>query len=574
MGDPTDGKCSEQDDARYLFFFENAPIPIGEFDFSLVWRYLDGLSTVGGEVDTFFEDNPDELFLCLSQTRVLGLNRRARRALGAEESRDDATRRLVSFISGPLLKLATRLLLRFRKGVCVCEYDAVDLGSLAAEGRHGAVHLVAPPGPSTWETVFVAAVDSSREHSLEIELAANERRYRRVFDHLRDLYIETDSEGTIIELSPSVRDVLGYERSELMGCSVSRIYEKPEDRSAFLELLRKEGHAAGFEARMRRRSGELVVCSINAAEELTEDGSSFNVFDSIRDITESIRQSMELRRLAESKALLVHELQHRVRNNLAILVSLISLQMSEAEEAPVREALASIATRVHSIARVHEMLLPATKAGPIDLRDYLSSILANVCAIFDEKGEFVRYDVKGSTFHFDLDTSMRVGLIVNELALNSFRHAFLRAPSAPDAACLTTGRRPMIFLRFEMLEDGSCRLFFGDNGPGLPEGFDFGSGRGLGHLLIDALTQQLGGRFIVMGPAEGIAEREATGARFALVFPFATAARMKKPSPSREATASKRARGLDGGAGIAGRCEGPGIRLDAPRLSRRRSSST
>lgn len=95
-------------------------------------------------------------------------------------------------------------------------------------------------------------------------MAASARRYRRVFDHLRDLYIEANAEGVILESSASARDILGYEPSESLGRPISALYANPEERSAFVELLRNEGEVEGFEARFRRKSGECVVCSVNA----------------------------------------------------------------------------------------------------------------------------------------------------------------------------------------------------------------------------------------------------------------------------------------------------------------------
>jgi len=247
------------------------------------------------------------------------------------------------------------------------------------------------------------------------------------------------------------------------------------------------------------------------------------VFISIVDRSEARRLENELRGVAEEKSLLLKELQHRVKNNLAIIDSFISLERLSCGDERLCEALVPISARIQSMANAYDLLSGNGAQKGLDVGDYLKSIVGNVCDLAEAHSGPVRLAVSCEELPLDIDSTMRLGLVVDEFALNSLKYAFpdIEWPegwtpriSVALRACLTGGGEP------------SYCLVYSDNGVGLPEGFDYareeelglkagkGGNHGLGHLLVRALLEQLGAKLAV-GP---LAEGKPRGLRFEIRF--------------------------------------------------------
>lgn len=132
----------------------------------------------------------------------------------------------------------------------------------------------------------------------EEALRESEAKYRSIFDHVQDIFYQTDAAGTIIEINPAV-ERFGYSREELIGTSVLDIYEDPEKRLAFVQAVLEEGTVSDYEMRLRRKDGRGVDMSVSARAVLNADGTLEGFEGSIRDITERKRAEEALRRQAQ-----------------------------------------------------------------------------------------------------------------------------------------------------------------------------------------------------------------------------------------------------------------------------------
>jgi two-component sensor histidine kinase len=174
-------------------------------------------------------------------------------------------------------------------------------------------------------------------------------------------------------------------------------------------------------------------------------------------------------------ATMLRELQHRMKNNLQIIISFLSLQRRRADTPTSRSGIASVMDRVHAIALAHDQLSLKHGMSHVEFSDYLRSLCANI----DPQTENVTVEVETSAATMPLDRAVPAGLIVNELVTNAFKYAF------------EEGQKGLIRVVFTMdSETGEACITVEDNGKGM------GSPRegGLGLTLIDALTQQLAGR--------------------------------------------------------------------------------
>ncbi|GAG42758.1 unnamed protein product, partial [marine sediment metagenome] len=132
------------------------------------------------------------------------------------------------------------------------------------------------------------ATDITERKRMEEELRESEAKYRRIFENVWDIYYETDAQGIITEISPSV-ERWGYIRGELIGTQVLDIYENPEERSALLEALAERGEVLDYEIHLKTGDGRVVDTSVGAHLLRGPDGTFIGVEGILRDISERKR---------------------------------------------------------------------------------------------------------------------------------------------------------------------------------------------------------------------------------------------------------------------------------------------
>ncbi len=208
---------------------------------------------------------------------------------------------------------------------------------------------------------------------------------------------------------------------------------------------------------------------------------------------ETIRAS-----LAE-KEMLLREIHHRVKNNMQVVMSLISLQQAEVG-AEGADAMRRMHARVRAMALVHERLYMSRNLGEIEMRDYLPTLVQQIAASYRAEAGNVEVAAETESMRFPLDTAIPFGLLVNELVTNALKHAFVASGK---------GRVRILLAR----RGKEAELLVEDDGKGLPEGFDARGATSLGMQLVFGLVSQLGGRL-------DIGNRGARGASFKVLFPL------------------------------------------------------
>lgn len=195
----------------------------------------------------------------------------------------------------------------------------------------------------------------------------------------------------------------------------------------------------------------------------------------------------------EAAEVLAREADHRIRNSLQTVASLLERQARQADEG-ARDALRLAAARVQAVAQVHATLHATAGLGnaapELDLGRYLGGLCTAIGEVMGADGERRSLHVEVEPLALPPETAQQLGLIVTELAINALRHAFL--PGRPGAVRVTGARRP----------DGRYDLSVADDGKGLPSGFDSRlRPSGLGLRLVNVLADQLRARLAVDGHA-------------------------------------------------------------------------
>ena len=187
----------------------------------------------------------------------------------------------------------------------------------------------------------------------------------------------------------------------------------------------------------------------------------------------------DLREALDYQAMLTREMSHRVKNSLASVVGLLRVQSRSAQSEEVRNALKDAASRITTIAQVHDHLWRSTKIGFVDIADFAGELCRKL-------QETVSHKVSCTVGHLMIsaDKAIPLGLLINEIVTNSAKHAY------PDASgeILVSGERRGADLHVEV----------SDHGIGLPEDFDIDQPRAsLGFKVIKSLLAQLDGRIAV-----------------------------------------------------------------------------
>ena len=230
----------------------------------------------------------------------------------------------------------------------------------------------------------------------------------------------------------------------------------------------------------------------------TEEGTLATA--AIRDMTERRKVEMKLRRSLEEKEVLLKEIHHRVKNNLQIVSSMLSLQLDRLTDSAALERFRESQTRVRSIAMFHEMLYQSKDLARIDIGDYLRGLTTGLFATYGVDSDAIVFTIEAADVRLGVDAAISCGLIVNELVSNSLKHAF---PGNRTGHVRIDLRSP----------NSEAILVVEDDGVGIPPGLDFRHPDTLGLKLVCIFTEQVGGtieldrsegtRFVIQFPRSG-----------------------------------------------------------------------
>jgi two-component sensor histidine kinase len=238
--------------------------------------------------------------------------------------------------------------------------------------------------------------------------------------------------------------------------------KKKDARLVALDIANKEKDA---------RAAELVIANKEKDARAVE----------LESAGEKVKASLQ------EKEVLLKEVHHRVKNNLQIISSMLSLQARAEPETASRKALEECQRRIKVMARIHESLHQSNNVTAVDAREYINAIAADTVDSSWINSQKVETLVEVDKINIDIDTAIVCGQIFSELYSNCIKHAF---PDDRSGSIKVTMRRA---------EKGRVELKVVDDGIGLSEGFNIHKSATLGMKLIGALTTQLNGKISIDG---------------------------------------------------------------------------
>lgn len=337
---------------------------------------------------------------------------------------------------------------------------------------------------------------SLRTRALEA-LRNSEQRFRMFVESVHDYALfQLDCDGVIVSWNVGAERLLGWKEQEVVGKSGAVVFT-PEDLAKGahvkeLETARASGRADDERWHMRK-DGTRFFASGVLTQVCDENGQLLGFAKVMRDVTARKEQEEQLRRSLSEKDTLVREIHHRVKNNLQVIVSLLSMQSRHTKDARVLSAFNDAESRLRAIAQIHERLYASDDLTEVEFAEYLTG-LANELVLLHAAGPDqiqLQLDIADMVLH--IERAIPLGLIANELILNSLKHGLKGRPGLlkvslaylPDTIEPDTGAT---------LDSGWAQLRITDTGLGLPPGFDVAGAQSMGLRLVNLLVLQLRGR--------------------------------------------------------------------------------
>ena len=195
-------------------------------------------------------------------------------------------------------------------------------------------------------------------------------------------------------------------------------------------------------------------------------------------IQEQKEAEESIQKALTEKNVLLSELHHRVKNNLAIISGLINLKISNDLHIDAKNTLIESRNRIHSMALIHNQLYKNNNLNDIDFNDYACELIKEISKSYPSISDSIKIKINISNSSMSINAAIPCGLILNELLTNCYKHAFInKIDGCIDVTFQNT--------------NNYFKLVVKDNGIGLPVGYE--SKQSLGIAVIIALTEQLDG---------------------------------------------------------------------------------
>lgn len=390
---------------------------------------------------------------------------------------------------------ASAALARVRAGERI---EAFESRRVRKDGRLIDVRLTLSP---VWDASG-AVIGASKIVTDISGLGSSERQLSQLLETAPDAMMIAEADGRIWLVNSQAELMFGYPADDLTGKPVELLMPERfrtahlRHRNGYLTDPRVRPMGAGLELYGLRRDGSEFPIELSLSPLETESG--VLVSTAIRDITERKQVEQLLRDSLEEKEMLLKEVHHRVKNNLAVVGSLFYLQAAHMTDPEMVELMRDSQDRVRSMAMVHESLYNSSSLADVDFAEYARKLCQQLISNYSIGGR-ISLQTHLDPVLLSIDVAVPCGLILNELVTNTIKHAF------PDnsAGCVT--------LRLTH-HDGTVRVEVRDDGVGIPADFDLDAGTSLGLRLIRSLSRQIDGSVDVVDAAPG--------ALATLVFPL------------------------------------------------------
>lgn len=328
--------------------------------------------------------------------------------------------------------------------------------------------------------------DITRRVQLQEELRMISEENSKILSTITCGVVRLDHEGKIEYINDNASKLMKYEVDELIGKSHHQIVHtdiQGNGDHTFEQCPISNTFLSGQPTELTRdvfwdKMGNAIDVEYKSVP-LLDEGHIVGAVLTYRDIRKNIADERRIINTLKEKEVLIQEIHHRVKNNMQVIYSLLSLQADQFENSEMSGAFVDSQNRILSMATVHQMLYQSENMTEINMKDYIESMVELICSNYGFME--VEYHIDAEDIYFDIDKAVPAGLMINEIISNSLKHT-------PDIHSLK--------ISFKLWSTATDYVLnISDNGNGFPENFDVDSGTTLGCQLIKGLVDQLNGKY-------------------------------------------------------------------------------
>ena len=326
----------------------------------------------------------------------------------------------------------------------------------------------------------------------------------RVVGFLMDVTDETLARQSSMELQKSLERVQNFSKVVIVNYKngnfifTSEIYNileiDPNDYPENIDLIQEftvPSNSDVFEERIKEltpenkhirlfnkvitKKGKVKFLESFVDAEFNDNGDLINIVCLLQDITNKIETEHELKQLSEDRKVLLQEVHHRVKNNLQLILSFLNLEVRFNKDNP-EFIINNTRNRIKTMALTHEEVYQSPNVSSVNMETFLNEGVSNLFNLYTTGYINLHFNIE--SINMGMDKSIPLGLLVNEVALNTIKYAF------PEKD------KGNFYIKLERL-NSEIILSIWDDGVGLPEGVDLFNSDSLGFIIIRNLSQQL-----------------------------------------------------------------------------------
>jgi len=347
--------------------------------------------------------------------------------------------------------------------------------------------------------------------SMLTDITANKRIEKEItlqiaaLEALETAVVITDRDGIIEWVNHAFATLTGYSINEATGKNPRNLVKSNvQDPSVYRQLWNtiRSGKSWHGEIVNKKKSGKLYNEEMTVTPVMDADRKIEHFIAIKNDISERVISNEKLRTSLLEKEVLLREIHHRVKNNMQIVSSLLSLSSDNTQDQAMPSLIAELHRRIDAMAIVHEQFYAATDVSRIDFSIYLMQVVNNLMEEYRIPPEQIEVLMCTETLMLDLDSAIPAGLIVSELVSNALK-----------AMMGSSLGKSILEVSVHQTTNGPVIIELRDNGPGLPPDFNPKAAKTLGMRLIQILSDQLRG---------SVTFNSSSGTTATIGFPLAT----------------------------------------------------
>lgn len=341
--------------------------------------------------------------------------------------------------------------------------------------------------------LFAIGQNIEKEIKLEKRLIRSEEKYRTIFENATLGVFTSTIDGKFLTVNPALARMLGYETPDEVRKNITniaeQIYVKTAKRAAIINNQTDNSSTEHYVNHYKRKNGEEWIANLYLKTLVDPDTGKEYFEGVVEDITDRIRKEEKINQLLKDKEILLHEVHHRIKNNMNTIQSLLKLNATSLKDDLCKKVLLDASGRINSMQVLYDKLYRSNNFSNIPGKPYLESLIPEIIQNFPNNNS-IELIIYISTFTLANNSLFYLGLILNELITNSMKYAFDSDNGVIDIKITSSG--------------DEINFIYKDNGKGLPENIDFNTTDSFGLALIRMLSGNFKGNFSMHSNLNGV----------------------------------------------------------------------